>query len=289
VKIEAHGWLLALLPELGGAIGHLRHDGCNVLRATPADARDALETACFPLVPYANRIAHGRFEFGGNTHQLPLNFGDHPHSLHGLGWQSAWQIVQSGSDHAVLRHEHDGGAGWPWPYRAEQHFTLARGIMQVELSLTNLAQHAVPAGLGLHPYFPLDAATRLQFAATRMWQVDATILPTVPVAPDHLGDWSSERTLADDWLIDNSFERWNGSATVSQESGAVHMEAQGASVLHLYRPAGCDFFCVEPVSHLPDAINRAGMPLVAAGETAALSMILQILPAPPTRSVHIRS
>jgi aldose 1-epimerase len=276
VKLEAHGWSLELLPALGGAIGRLRHAGHDILRPTAPGAKDPLEAACFPLVPYANRIAGGRFAFEGRQYQLPLNFGDHPHSLHGIGWQSAWQVASCGDDGVVLGHEHAGDAGWPWAYRAEQRLTLAPGALRARLSLTNLAQCPAPAGLGFHPYFPAGASTRLTFTAARLWEVDATILPTIAAAADHLGDWSIGDAVSGDRLIDNSYEGWDGIAVVEQVYSRCRMTATGATALHLYRPPGLPFFCIEPVDHLPDAINRVGMPVLSPGATRTLEMTLNV-------------
>ncbi|HEY0624729.1 aldose 1-epimerase [Sphingomonas sp.] len=276
MKLEAHGWVLELVPALGGAIGALRHDGHDVLRPAPKGARDPLETGCFPLVPYANRIAHGRFTFDGQAHQLPLNFGDHPHSLHGLGWQSAWTVAEAAADQATLTHAHDGGASWPWVYRAEQRFTLAPCDLRIELSITNTGNAPMPAGLGLHPYFPCDAETHLTFAAERVWLADETMLPTEPAAPARFGDWSAGEAVAGTTLIDNAYEDWDGAAAIGQGWGGFAMRGEGADVLHIYRPPGAGFFCAEPVSHLPDAINRGGMELLAPGQTRGLAMILSI-------------
>lgn len=276
MKLEAHGWVLELLPELGGAIGALRHTGHDVLRPSPKGARDPLETGCFPLVPYANRIAHGRFEFAGQMHQLPLNFGEHPHSLHGLGWQVTWTVVETGADHVALVHAHDGGAGWPWAYRAEQRFVLAPGDMRVELSLTNMTDAAMPAGLGLHPYFPCDSDTRLTFAAARVWLADDTMLPTEPVAAHYFDDWLAGAPVAGETLIDNAYSGWESTVRIEQRWGSVGVQADDASVLHVYRPPGAGFFCAEPVSHLPDAINRGGMDVLQPGETRTLRMILSV-------------
>jgi aldose 1-epimerase len=276
VKLQAHDWELLLLPEIGGAIGVLRHAGHDVLRSAPEGTADVLATGCFPLVPYANRIAHGRFAFGGQACQLPLNFGDHPHSLHGLGWQSGWAVEEAGPNHAVLVHAHDGGTGWPWAYRAEQRFVLAPGAVRVELSLTNLADTPMPAGIGLHPYFPRDADTRLRFDAEGVWLADATMLPTETAAAAHFGDWAAGAPVAGETLIDNAYDGWGGSAQIGQRRGNITMHVEGASVLHLFRPPGTDFFCVEPVNHLPDAINRGGMDMLAPGETRTLAMTLSI-------------
>lgn len=274
MKLEAHGWALELLPALGGAIGALRHEGHDVLRPTPEGARDALETGCFPLVPYANRIAYGQFEFAGHTHQLPLNFGDHPHSLHGLGWQTEWTVAETGVDHITLAHVHGGGAGWPWAYRAAQRFALAPGEARVELSLTNAGEVPMPAGLGLHPYFPCDAETCLTFKAERVWLADETMLPIEAAAAGAFGDWSASAPVAGATLIDNAYDGWDGAARVGQGWGEIELHGEGAHVLHIYRPPDAGFFCAEPVGHLPDAINRGGMAVLQPGETRTLAMTL---------------
>jgi aldose 1-epimerase len=276
VKLAAHGWTLELLPAAGGAIGALRHDGRDVLRPAPQGSADVLAAGCFPLVPYANRIAHGRFEFDGQAYQLPLNFGDHPHSLHGLGWQAAWTVAAAGADHAALVHTHDGGPGWPGAYRAEQLFTLAPGELTIALSLTNTGDSPMPVGLGLHPYFPLAAQTRLGFVAERVWLADETMLPTVAADAAAFGDWSASAPVSGTTLIDNAYNGWDGIARIEQPWGSVEMAARGAPVLHVYRPPGAGFFCIEPVSHLPDAINGGGMDVLAPGATQALEMTLSV-------------
>ena len=63
--LRAGPWEAGLLPSLGGAIAYLTRDGRDVLRRAPEGVDDPLATGCFPLVPYANRIAHGRFSFAG--------------------------------------------------------------------------------------------------------------------------------------------------------------------------------------------------------------------------------
>ncbi|WP_255245609.1 hypothetical protein [Sphingobium sp. D43FB] len=55
------------------------------------------------------------------------------------------------------------------------------------------------------------------------------------------------------------------------------LTASGADWLHVYRPPGSDAFCLEPVSHMPDALNRAdGMAIVVPGATHSLSMRIEI-------------
>lgn len=272
VTLRAGAWEAGLLPELGGAIAYLTCDGRDVLRRAPDGVDDPLATGCFPLVPYANRIAHGRFAFAGKTHCVPLNFGDHPHSLHGTGWQSAWTVRNAGEAAVVMALRHEGGERWPWRFGAEQHVRLDEDGLTITLHLTNADDEVMPAGLGLHPYFPRDASTRLTMASAEMWLGDETMIPTRAVAAETFGDWAQGSGFPDH-LIDNSFDDWSGRAAIASSRGTTRISATGARAVHLYAPPGEDFLCVEPVSHLPDALNRDfAIDTLAPGEMLTLSM-----------------
>jgi aldose 1-epimerase len=238
-------------------------------------------TANFALVPFANRIAHGTFAWAGVAHRIPLNFGDHPHALHGLGWQAAWN-VESRSDHeAVLTHSNPGGNAWPWAYDAEQRLTLDEGGLTATLSVTSRAGEAAPIGLGFHPYFHAPLGTRLTASLASVWLAGETCIPTERAPADHFGDWSQGQSVARDILIDHAFSGWDGVAEVHRPDLAapIRLTASGElSSLHLYMPPGEPFFCAEPVGNMPDALNRseAGegerMRSLAPGETLTVSM-----------------
>jgi len=81
-----------VLPEAGGgsAAFDLAAGGGSVplMRALPAGISnpDPDLLACYPLVPWSNRIGHGRFEFGGRTWQVAPNYPKEPYPSHGEGW-----------------------------------------------------------------------------------------------------------------------------------------------------------------------------------------------------------
>jgi len=275
--IAASGWRVELLPDTGGALLALSHFGRDVLRPTSGDPKSPTDTACFPMVPYANRIDNGRFRHAGVDHVLPRNFGDHPHSIHGIGWLRPWRVVTHDASSVRLEHRHDGGDAWPWPYRAEQTVSASAEGCRIALSITNDSDETVPAGLGLHPYFPAHAVTRLTARADRLWLTDATMLPTRTAPADHFGNWAKGATVAGGTLIDNAYEGWDGAAQID-DGGVVHVVASGARAFQLYRPPNAGYFCFEPVSHLPDAINRNALPvdLLTPGATLHLEMGLSL-------------
>jgi aldose 1-epimerase len=61
--------------------------------------------------------------------------------------------------------------------------------------------------------------------------------------------------------LDNCFTGWNGRADIQAGPAGLRIEASEAfSQLQVFTPSWADFFCVEPVSHSPDAINRPDLP-----------------------------
>ncbi|MBM1173912.1 aldose 1-epimerase [Microvirga arabica] len=265
VTLRSSALKLDLAPSVGGAIAGFWHDDVALMRETPEQAlRDGLvrQTSCYPLIPYSNRIAQGRFSFQGVEHRLALNFGDHPHSIHGNAWQKPWQVAAADDARCrfvfIHRPEDDEARGWPFAYRAEQLFELSQSGLMLTLSLENEDDRAMPAGLGLHPFFPKRPGIRLQFAAERVHPngEDSLPLDSIPIPPE----WSYQtmREL-DEPRLDNCFSGWDGTARLAyvQEKIALSIEADPLfDHLVVYVPMGRDFFAVEPVSHMNDAINR---------------------------------
>jgi aldose 1-epimerase len=271
---------LDLIPGVGGAISRLTLRGKDVLRQTGPDAADPLETACFSLVPYSNRIAHRHFRFENEEIRLKPNSGTHPHWLHGHGWQRPWRVASAGQQSATLAFDYEPG-DWPWAYSAEQTCSLTDDGVRIDLSLRNLASHAMPVSLGFHPYFLRTPSTVVRAEVTSMWETDETIIPTRRTDATSLLDLGNGARLSAAPFIDHCFPGLSGSVTIdSPERGlTIAMSASDACrFFHLYVPPERDFFCAEPVTAMPDMVNRpespqeTGMRTLAPGETFAIWM-----------------
>jgi aldose 1-epimerase len=261
---------IALLPALGGSIVGFTLAGRPILRPTVdaaiADGNVRLASS-YPLVPYSNRIRDARLTFGGNTLTLARNFGDSPHSIHGVGWQRPWHVDSATQTRATLTLEHDArgenASAWPWPFRATQTFDLAADQAHVSLTLgltlANTGDDSFPFGLGWHPFFPRDSTTTLQFVAREVWINDATELPIQRISASDAWSFSEQRAFTDT-PVDNVFTGWNGRATLRsmQRNTVTVIEADSAcGCLVVYAPTGHDFVAIEPVSQETDAFNRA--------------------------------
>jgi aldose 1-epimerase len=261
--------IVEIVPDVGGAIASFRWRDADVLRPTPPEARAARDVrrhACYPLVPYSNRVANATLRHGGRDHALARNFGDSPHAIHGVGWQRAWTTLAADAATARIALDHDaGGEGalsWPWPFRATQAFSLradARGAtLSVRLAIENAGDQAFPFGLGWHPFFPKRRGTTLAFDAAWAWINDATQLPVDRIAVPERWRFATARAL-DDTVLDNVFEPSTGAATIAWPDTGVAVTVEADSALDrrvVYVPEGRDFLAFEPATHMTDAFNR---------------------------------
>ncbi|MGN6819833.1 MAG: hypothetical protein ACTHJR_14295 [Sphingomonas sp.] len=132
--IIEHGDVRAtILPTLGGSLGSLSWRGIDLLRAAPADCSDVRDKACFPLVPFANRIDDGQFSYEECDVELEHFSAELLHALHGTGWQSAWRTDMVERDRVELRHRHQGER-WPWPFVATEVFQLLPWGIEIDLA-----------------------------------------------------------------------------------------------------------------------------------------------------------
>lgn len=228
-----------------------------------AEGRDFLSPggeagrACFPMVPVCNRVAGNHFPFRGRDHHLAPNTGD-PLYLHGDGWLSEWQAVDMGADRAVLALDHDAG---PFRYRAEQSVALEDNSLSLRLSVVNHGTEPMPFGLGYHPYFPRDGSG-ITFGATARWTEGPGHLPAqrqtdIPAEVD----FTQQRPIPAAGQ-NNAYDGWPGQARIDWPGMTLVLTADPLfGALMLYAPAGDRrFFCLEPMSHLPDALNHADLP-----------------------------
>lgn len=279
--------LVTLCPQIGGAVAGFLWRGRPILRVSPADAiRDRLvrKLACYPLVPYSNRIGNAELVAGGRRHRLRANAPPESHALHGFGWQRAWSVHACDGQSAELRLLHRADEDWPFDCEAREIVRLQGDSLQLRLTLRNMGEAAMPAGLGFHPFFPLHDGSRLQADWKTMWAMGEDKLPTGETALPPQADFRQERPL-DGWHVDHCFSGWNQRAVLVYPGYRVLLEAS-SECRHIvcYSPGDeRRFIALEPVTHVNNAFALAergtadtGMRMLAPGE--AMEISLSILP-----------
>lgn len=290
---------VAIAPNIGGSLAWFRwdHGGEFIDWLRPASGKalaagDAGEMACFPLVPYSNRVRDGRFTFADREIQLPVSRPGDPHFEHGHGWRRPWAVVSREAVSAVLRYHHEPD-NWPWRYEAEQDIRLVAGSLEVRLTLRNLSAEPMPAGFGLHPYFPAPPSTRIGTDIDAMWETDADVLPTRRVKAQQ----RSQTIDVASSNLDNVFTGWSRTARIVWPERSLDLEADAPlDFLVLYTPPGEAFFCAEPVSNATDAFNLetkgnagTGLIVLAPGDscTARICFVPRLtISTQPTKGNH---
>ena len=273
LELRAGRLRLALCPALGGSIAGLWWGDVPVLRSTEAaELKAARLSGCYPLVPYSNRVGYRRFSWQGQDHTTAANFDDNPHSVHGVAWLRPWTVTASSAAVAELAYTHEADAHWPFAFEARQKFVLTPEALQVHLSVTNLAATTQPVGLGWHPYFPKRDHSHLNIQVSGRWDNDASGLPTHRVSQAGIDD--SVASLA----FDNCFDGWQGPALVRDEKLALTLTAS-VPYLVVFTPDNKPYYCVEPVSHVSNAVQMADPPahgLLALAPQAACEVWMKL-------------
>jgi aldose 1-epimerase len=280
IELTAGPARVALRPDLGAAIAGFWFNEVPVLRSTqPAELARVRDAGCYALVPYSNRIGYAQFRWQGRDLRTTPNFTDaqpgYPHSIHGCAWRKPWRVVSATDRVAELALSHASDSHWPFSFDVVQRFELSEQGLRVALQLTNLDDGVQPVGLGFHPYFPKRSRSRVHVECSHRWESDpVSHLPTrrVPQA----GVDGEVRHLD----FDHCFEGWRGAAHLRDEK--LHVAISGSSpYLVVYTPPTRDYFCVEPVSHVNNAIHMAdplahGLVAVPAGGTLQAWMKIDV-------------
>lgn len=282
LSLEDNITRLSLAPELGGSIANwsVKSTGQALLRPSDQPALDAAtprRLACYPLVPWSNRIAGGGFECPDGWLALTANTPHERLPIHGSAWQQPWQVIEHSTTEIVLQLD----SQLPFTYRAQQHFRLNEGRLDLELHVTHLDERAAWHGLGWHPYFPRTAHTRLRAVAKQVWHCDHSHLSTQVDTVPSAWNFEQDRHLPTQ-QVDNAFAGWNGECQIIQADAGYQLDCYSDSQYYLlYCPTEQDFFCFEPVTHPVNAHHlpgRPGLRLLRHGQSASLHFGLQYRP-----------
>lgn len=279
---------VTICPSIGGSIARFNWRGHPIFRPASDAAineRVVRQMGCYPLIPYSNRIGQAEMIVNGQHHRLRANSPPEPHALHGFGWQRAWQVASHFEDAAKLALKHTPDVDWPFACDAVQTIRLTENALHMTLAVRNTDTRAMPAGLGLHPYFPITRETTLQTAWKNIWAMGANALPTELVAITAEADFTQPR-IVDGWKVDNCFTGWSRRAVLDYPTHRVQLKAS-AACLHIvcFAPNdGRDFIALEPVTHVNNALALAakgvadtGLGTLVPGETLEVSVSILLI------------
>jgi aldose 1-epimerase len=225
------------------------------------------------MLPFANRAFDCVIDDGTRRFTVPVNDPAKASNIHGFGWQSVWQVTRQDASSLVMEHARAGVTD-PYSYRATLGIELGADLVRIALSITNLAQHALPYGAGFHPWFNAAPDSHFRMASGGRLALGEDYRATGLVSHADGGPFAEAApvgALAQELAV--SVVDWVDEAvlTTSSLGLALHIDAS-PNFRHpvLWAPAGSNFVCFEPQSH------GIGAPGIAAAR--AITPLAQLQP-----------
>jgi aldose 1-epimerase len=110
------------------------------------------------LLPWPNRVRHGRWTWRDRELQLDVHSPDEPHALHGLLGSQPWSILDVAGDRATVGTTLEPHPGYPFRLAAAVDYALSPGQLRVTVRVCNIGETDAPVGVGMHPYLHVGAA-----------------------------------------------------------------------------------------------------------------------------------
>lgn len=135
-----------------------------------------------PLIPWPNRLAGGRYEFGGQELQLPLSEPGQNNAIHGLVRWNAWETAEASATEVRLGHVLWPQPGYPFTLALELGYELSGHGLRVTMTAENAGKGRAPYGAGQHPYVRAERGrvdgSVLLVPAESWLEMDARQIPT---------------------------------------------------------------------------------------------------------------
>ncbi|MGY2894787.1 aldose epimerase family protein [Deinococcus sp. UYEF24] len=272
VRLHNRFLTLDVLPSLGASVlNFAAASGRPVFRPVNlATVQASGQCGAFLMLPYSNRIREARFSSEGKSYQLRP--GDDGNARHGDVRDRPWQAEKVSDTELICtfdsRDFHD--MNWPWVFTAQAAYRLQGPSLRVSLTVKNVGNTAMPAGMGMHPYLQRWDGSEdpvLTFTAKNIYVTDESLIPeqgAQAISPSR--DFSAGRALADAH-IDAVYADWNGEARLDWQDRALVLQADNSYSHLVVFTAPDGSLALEPVTHATDAFNLAARSVAGVGVT----------------------
>ena len=276
-QLRSGAAVLKIDPTDGGRIVSLIVGGVErILPKTKARATaPPLYWGCYPMVPWAGRLAQGRIPTPDGEVRLRSNLP--PSAIHGLGFDTAWEVLGQ-TDTTVTIACEMRGLGWPFGGRAQQTLRLGSASLDLELEVGDYTRPG-PAGLGWHPWFarPETGDLALRLDAHEVLVVDSDLIPTGEVRELTAREDLRFGPALEDRRLDHVYVRAKGPALLRWPDLELRIEFDDSlDTVVVYTPS--EGVCVEPQTMWPNApllaargVKGTGLRTLEPGESLRVS------------------
>ena len=221
-----HGTGEAHITEVGATLRAFTVGGIDVLDGFPAHER-ATDGRGQVLAPWPNRIAEGRYQYGGHDIQCPLTEPARGNAIHGLVRWLDWELVDGQSDTVTLSCDVRPQPGYEWQLRLQVTYQLGDDGLTVRLGAVNTGDERAPFGAGFHPY--------LKIAGRQIDDLELT-LPATQYLADN--DPATEAKQVADTAFDFRTARSVGTYELDTAYTGLVLDERGRATVVLRDPGG---------------------------------------------------
>lgn len=275
VELTAGGARALILPEYGGRLHQLWVPGPGSVEALlfspdeeTAYSRFPTRGGSFPMAPWPNRVADGRFRWLGHDYELPRD--GRPHATHGRVLGRRWEVVAATPASCELVVAFD--AGWPWRGHARQRFELSPTTLRMELEVW-ADDEPFPAGCGWHPWFRHGVAgardVRLLVPARDRYVMRDQIPTGERAEPSGDSDLRGG-PLMGSRRLDDCYSGLDGAIGIDWGPLRLKVTVESREP-HVMVHTPPEAFCIEPQTCAPDAFNLADRGVPGTGVEVATS------------------
>ena len=177
----------AIISSVGATLRSFRFQNESYVEETPIDEM-ASKARGQMLIPWANRVADGRYVYQGVSYQLPINEIALNNSIHGLVRWQEFDLISHSVDTLALRYLLVPSPGWPFILETTINFELKDALLLISINFKNRGTTSAPLVFGSHPYLKIPnrpvQECSLYVPANQLWLVDEKKNPVEKVSVD---------------------------------------------------------------------------------------------------------
>lgn len=224
-----------------------------------------------PILFPPNRIADGRFRYGGRTYQFDINDPVTHSFIHGFVHSEKWKVkrFEVNGNGAVIENEIDSidheaiRRQFPHRFRLKMTFIIEGNTFRKQATVENLSEESFPWGLGYHTTFafPLNDQCSFSLTVDRRWRLDGRFLPTGELEDleQRFVDIPLKGQIYDDVFLSPVVQNGKNEAILRDENNGIEIAYQCDEYFTqwvVHNGNGKQgFFCVEPYTWVTNTPN----------------------------------
>lgn len=237
------------------------------------------------LFPFPNRIENGQYSFNGKTYQLPINFPNEGHAIHGLIYNQTFEVIAREEEEEFAKIElaldqFPVSASFPFTLNYSIEIMLTKSTISIQMFCKNDGEELAPMAWGWHPYFKLGTERVDDLNITLMpcqeIEVDDRMIPT-----GRISELESLSFPLTDVQLDTGFQTQNGAKAIQLLNPKDHVQLNfdfsDFDYFQLFIPPNRKSIAIEPMTAMTNAFNNEeGLIVLKPNEKWSAEFIVQL-------------